>query len=38
MVALVGAVMVVFLTEFGVNGVEGVAGVTMRIKRREKDA
>jgi hypothetical protein len=35
MVALIGAVVVVFLTGFGVKG---VAGVTVRVKGREKGA
>jgi hypothetical protein len=35
MVASVGAAVAVFLTGFGV---EGVAGVTVRVKEREKGA
>jgi hypothetical protein len=38
MIALIGATMAVFLTGFGVNGVESVVRVTMRVKRREKGA
>jgi hypothetical protein len=37
MVALVGAGVAVFLTGFGVNGVESVVRVTVRVKGREKD-
>jgi hypothetical protein len=38
MIALVGAAVAVFLTRFGVNGVESVTGVTMRVKERKKGA
>jgi hypothetical protein len=38
MMALVGAAVVIFLTEFGVNGVKGVVRVTVRVKGREKGA
>jgi hypothetical protein len=36
MVALVGAAVVAFLIRFGVNGVESVVGVIIRVKGREK--
>jgi hypothetical protein len=38
MIALVGAAVAVFLTGFGVNGVNGVMRVTVRVKGREKGA